>query len=71
MWRVFHGLTQNINTYHPLKMVFHEWKAIYDDVTKPNITLKERLKYIFAPPGWSHDGSKKTSIELRKEMGLE
>jgi hypothetical protein len=30
-------------------------------------TLKDKLMYIFGPPGWSHDGSKKTSKQLRLE----
>ncbi len=64
---VKYGLTTNINTYHPLKMVFHEWQQIVKDVfTKGN--FKEKLLYIFGPPGWSHDGSRKTSSQLRREL---
>lgn len=64
---VVFGLTENIKSYNPIKMVFHEWKAIVDDVKKET-TFKNKLMYIFGPPGWSHDGSKKTSSELRKEL---
>ena len=28
---------------------------------------KTKIKYIFAPPGWSHDGSTLTSEQLRKQ----
>lgn len=61
---VVYGLTNNIHSYNPLKMVFHEWKDIFSDLKK-DTTLKNKLMYIFAPPGWSHDGSKKTSKQLR------
>lgn len=61
---VKYGLTENIKTHHPIKMVFHEWKNILDDLRKP-APLKAKFMYIFGPPGWSHDASKKTSRQLR------
>jgi sterol desaturase/sphingolipid hydroxylase (fatty acid hydroxylase superfamily) len=64
---VKYGLTENIRTYHPLKMVFHEWINILKDLRKP-VPLKAKLMYVFGPPGWSHDGSKKTSKQLRKGL---
>jgi sterol desaturase/sphingolipid hydroxylase (fatty acid hydroxylase superfamily) len=63
---VRYGLTENINTRNPAKVVFHEWKGILKDLKKP-APLRAKLMYIFGPPGWSHDGSKKTSSQLRKE----
>jgi sterol desaturase/sphingolipid hydroxylase (fatty acid hydroxylase superfamily) len=61
---VKYGLTENINSHNPATVVFHEWKNIWDDVRKaPN--LKSKFMYIFGPPGWSHDGSRKTSKQLR------
>ncbi|MBA2610626.1 MAG: sterol desaturase family protein [Bacteroidetes bacterium] len=64
---VKYGLTENINTYHPIKMVFHEWRNIFTDLKKGS-SFKDKLFYIFGPPGWSHDGSKKTSRQLRSEL---
>ncbi len=64
---VVFGLTENIKTYHPLKMVFHEWINIAKDLKKPS-SLKAKFMYIFGPPGWSHDGSKKTARQLRNEL---
>jgi len=64
---VVYGLTENINTYHPITMIFHEWKAILADLKKQT-TFKEKWMYVFGPPGYSHDGSKKTSKQLRKEL---
>ena len=63
-----YGLTTNVNTYNPVKIAFHEWKNIWKDITLPNISAKHRLMYLFAPPGWSHDGSRKTSEQLREEL---
>lgn len=64
---VKYGLTTNIKTYHPGKMVFHEWINILNDLKKKT-SLKNKLKYVFGPPGWSHDGSTKTSSQLRAEL---
>lgn len=69
--KIKYGLTTNLEKpHHPVKVVFHEWQNIMDDVKKP-ISFSTKLKYIFNPPGWSHDGSRKTSSELRKEAGFE
>ncbi|MCC6372975.1 MAG: sterol desaturase family protein [Bacteroidia bacterium] len=64
---VKYGLTSNINTYNPITMVFHEWKNILKDLRK-KASLKAKLMYVFGPPGWSHDGSTKTSKQLRAEL---
>jgi len=64
---VKYGLTKNIETYNPLTMVFHEWKSIWNDLKKQT-SFKNKLMYVFGPPGWSHDGSTKTSSQLREEL---
>ena len=66
---VVYGLTTNIKTYHPITMVFHEWKEIIVDLKKQT-SFKNKLMYVFGPPGWSHDGSKKTAKQLRNELDL-
>ncbi|MCP9752171.1 sterol desaturase family protein [Ferruginibacter sp. HRS2-29] len=63
-----YGLTKPIsNPYHPLKVIFHEWQSIGTDLKK-EVPFFTRLKYVFMPPGWSHDGSTKTANQLRKEL---
>lgn len=63
-----YGLTKDIDRpNHPIDVVFHEWANILQDIRK-DLPLKTKLKYLFKPPGWSHDGSRKTSKELREEM---
>ena len=62
-----YGLVQNIGTYNPFKVAFVEmWNAV-KDVCTPKITLIQRLKYLFAPPGWSHDGSRQSSAHIKAE----
>jgi sterol desaturase/sphingolipid hydroxylase (fatty acid hydroxylase superfamily) len=62
-----YGLTKPLeDPHHPVKILFHEWNAIRKDL-KRDIPLKQKLGYIFNPPGWSHDGSTMTSDQLRAE----
>ena len=62
-----YGITTPLDKpFHPIQVITHEWKAIGEDLHK-NIPFATKLKYIFNPPGWSHDGSRKTSKELQKE----
>ena len=61
---VRYGLTKNLDNLHPVNVVFHEWKSIGKDIKRSD-RLKDKLMYIFGPPGWSHDGSSSTSRQLR------
>ncbi len=65
---VIYGLTSNLKSNHPVHIVFHEWKNIFNDLTKKKVPLKARFMYLFGPPGWSHDGSTKTSRQLRSDL---
>lgn len=63
-----YGLTKKLdNPHHPLTIVFHEWANLGKDLRK-DIPFLTKLAYIFNPPGWSHDGSSKTSKELQAEL---
>lgn len=65
---VKYGLTKPIdNHYHPVKIVFHEWQSIGKDL-KRKTSFLTKLKYLFMPPGWSHDGSSKTASEMRRQL---
>ena len=63
---VVYGLTKNPEDRGPVNIVLHEWKNILADLRRP-ITLRQKLGYLFNPPGWSHDGSTKTSAQLRQQ----
>jgi hypothetical protein len=41
---------------------------IFRDCFQPNIKFRQRLAYIFAAPGYSHDGSRKSSKDLKTEF---
>jgi sterol desaturase/sphingolipid hydroxylase (fatty acid hydroxylase superfamily) len=59
-----YGLTQNIETFNPLRIATHEWWQIFVDIRKHP---RYFWQYLFGPPGWSHDGSRKTTAQLRAE----
>lgn len=63
--KVDYGLVHNIATFNPLRVAFHEWLGIFQDMTQSGLTLRERLSYAFAPPGYSHDGSRDTSEQIK------
>ena len=65
---VRYGLTKNLENTSAVNLVFHEWKGVWRDATQPGITLKQRLLYVFGPPGWSHDGRSQTSTQLRAAL---
>lgn len=64
---VKYGLTKPVDDdANPLKIIFHEWQHLGRDLKKKT-SVVNRLKYIFMPPGWSHDGSTKTARQMRLE----
>ena len=62
-----YGIVKNIGTFNPVKVAFHEYVGIGKDVFSPGLTLRQRLGYLFMPPGWSHDGSRQTSESLKAD----
>lgn len=61
-----YGLVKNIDTFNPVKIAFLEWGRLFKDAANSG-SLRNAIGYIFGPPGWSHDGSRKTSDQLRAE----
>jgi sterol desaturase/sphingolipid hydroxylase (fatty acid hydroxylase superfamily) len=61
-----YGLTKNLENSNAANLIFHEWTAIVTDITKKGLSFRQRMAYLFGKPGWSHDGSRLTSDELRK-----
>ncbi|MBZ4189206.1 sterol desaturase family protein [Niabella beijingensis] len=64
---VRYGLTKDLENPNAFSIIFHEWIQVYKDVKQTGLTLKQRLGYLFGPPGYSHDGSRKTSRQMEKE----
>lgn len=65
-----YGLTKNVGKNTPINLVFHEWRQLWQDLRRKDIGFKEKWNYVFGPPGWSHDGSRMTSNEIREEEQL-
>lgn len=65
-----YGLVKNLKTFNILKVLSHEYVGIAQDVSRSGLTPWQRFCYVFAPPGWSHDGSRLTSDAIKKAAGL-
>ncbi len=64
--RPVYGLTKNIESYNPALIAFKTWGELLNKAFTSG-SLKNGLHYFIKPPGWSHDGSSKTTAQLRKE----
>ncbi len=61
-----YGLTKQPEEMGPVNVLFHEWRALLNDVRHaPNV--KTKFKYFLNPPGWSHDGRTQTARVLQRE----
>jgi len=60
--RPTYGLTKNLDSYHPLRIATHEWSDLLSDLRR---YPQHAWPYLFAPPGWSHDGSRRTTAQMR------
>jgi sterol desaturase/sphingolipid hydroxylase (fatty acid hydroxylase superfamily) len=49
--RPTYGLTTNIDSYNPFRLQYYEYASIARDV-RSSRTWRERVGYVFAPPGW-------------------
>lgn len=63
-----YGLVYNINTFNPITVALGEYWGILKDVFKPGVSLVGRVKYVFAPPGFSHDGSRQDSLAIKRDF---
>jgi hypothetical protein len=62
-----YGLTQPLEKESWNNIIFHEWKSICSDLKRKDIGWRQKIHYLFGPPGWSHDGSRLTSEEMREK----
>ncbi|NNC82917.1 MAG: sterol desaturase family protein [Flavobacteriales bacterium] len=62
-----YGLTRNIATYNPVSIAFHEWIDMFRDFFGKGLKWRDRLGYLWHPPGWRHDGSGKLAEDIREE----
>ena len=64
---IAYGLVTNLGTRNLLRIAFHEWMAIASDATRRGLSFKARIGYLFGPPGWSHDQSRKTTRDVKRD----
>lgn len=63
-----YGIVKNLGGFNLLRVAFHEWIAMGQDVLRHP---RHALGYLFGPPGWSHDGSRDTSRTLKAQWQAE
>ncbi len=63
---VDYGLVTNLETQNPFKIAIHEYRQVWRDVSQSGISLKARAAYLFARPGWRHDGKGQTSLDIQE-----
>jgi len=63
-----YGLTKPLRSQMPVYVLFHEWADIWKDINRKDIAPKQKIGYLLGRPGWSHDGSRLTSDQLRKKL---
>lgn len=59
-----YGLTKNIHTYNPVRVLFHEYAALWRDVARAQ-GWRNKASYLLRAPGWSHDGVDRRARTLR------
>jgi sterol desaturase/sphingolipid hydroxylase (fatty acid hydroxylase superfamily) len=61
-----YGILHNIKTYNPLRIAFHEWRAMAADLRQVR-SGRAFVGTVFGLPGWRADGSGVTSDSVRDE----
>jgi sterol desaturase/sphingolipid hydroxylase (fatty acid hydroxylase superfamily) len=61
-----YGIISQLGTFNPFRVALHEWAGIFRDVLSAK-SPREVLGYMFGPPGWSPDGSRRTSASIKAE----
>lgn len=64
--KVEYGVLHDLNTNNIFKLNFETFKMMLKDSFKAK-GFKNKFLYVFYPPGWSHDGSSKTTKQLQAE----
>jgi len=57
-----YGLVKNLGTFNLVRVAFHEWIGIVQDIARQP---RHVLGWLFGPPGWSPDGSRETSAQIK------
>jgi sterol desaturase/sphingolipid hydroxylase (fatty acid hydroxylase superfamily) len=63
--RPVYGIVRQLGSFNLLHALFHEWIAIGRDIARA--PWRHKLNYLLREPGWSHDGSRQTSGDIRRQ----
>ena len=64
-----YGLTTPLRSNNPLKIAFHEWLKLLNDLYGAR-SVREVAYYLFGRPGWRPDGKGSTTAELRAQAAF-
>ncbi len=59
--KVIYGLTKNIRSYNPLRIAFHEWIDIWNDVRRAP-TWRMKLQSVFGRPGRTEETRARAAV---------
>jgi len=65
--RPHYGLTKNIESFNPAVVALKTWGDLFVKASHSG-SLKNAINYFIKPPGWSHDGTSKTTREMIREL---
>ena len=61
--KIRYGIVKQLGSFNLVWAVFHEWVGIAQDMWRA--PWKHKLSYLLREPGWTHDGSRETSDQIR------
>lgn len=67
--RPVYGITKNIHTYNPVRIALQEWGDMLKQAWQAG-SIRQAINYLWRPPGWSHNGTSKTTRQLLKDAGM-
>jgi sterol desaturase/sphingolipid hydroxylase (fatty acid hydroxylase superfamily) len=59
-----YGIIGQIASFNPVRIALHGWVSLGGDLARSR-SVREVVGYLFAPPGWSPDGSRETSDSIK------
>ena len=62
--RVRYGLTKNIDTFNPVRAAFHEYVAMWHDISAPMVCATRR-ESCYHGPGWTPPGVEAAEMDRR------
>lgn len=64
---IYYGVVKPIETFNPIKIAFVEMINIFKDASQSGLSVSQRAKYFYKAPGYSHDGSRQNSGDIKRE----